>query len=342
MILLIFRGLGNFVDSYNTQIHTLPASLTYVTTKINIMARLIFVITISFFTLNSCENMKSYKYVEIVDEESLLGGSGRKEKEAEIIKSSSDTSAYLDAFQRFCVSVKVNKDMQTSMGKTYSTPKDFKLYDSKGKEISSIDFPNKEIREKEIQLRIFSLKNSIQESIDKNKKEVQESYLKTSTIDSAKVKLLEKSFQIKTDEFSNDNKKWYRPKSAPTYANANGIYCYFQTENGIPSNLRFRLQYYSDDWLFFSRVQFSIDGKAFEYIPLDTETDSGNGGYIWEWFDESVSESDKELINALANAKSAKMKLIGRQYFDVKTISQSQINGIKQTLELYKAMGGQF
>lgn len=301
---------------------------------------LIFIFSLLAFT--SCENKKSYEYVEVINEESFFGGTDLKEKEAEIIKATNDSSAYLEAFQRFCISVKVNNDMKTSLGKTFSTPKNFKLYDDKGNDISSISFPNKYIREKEIQERIFALKNSIQESVDNNKKEVQESFSKTVTIDSAKVKQLEKSFRIKTDEFSNDNKKWYKPKSAPTYTNANGIYCYFQTENGMPSNLRFRLQYYNDDWLFFSRVQFSIDGKAYEYIPVNTETDSGNGGYIWEWFDESISESDKELIIALSNAKSAKMKLIGKQYYDTKTINQSQINAIKQTIDLYRAMGGQF
>lgn len=307
------------------------------------MTRQLLIIIITLLTLTACENKKSYKYVEIVDEESVFGGTDRKEKEAKIIKASSDSSAYLDAFQKFCISIKVNKDMQSSLGKTYSTPRDFKLYDEKDNEISSsISFPNKELREKEIQENIFALKNSLQESVDKSKKEQQETFAKTATIDSAKVKELEKLFRIKVDEFSNNNKKWYKPKSAPIYTNANGLYCYFQTENGMPSNLRFRLQYYNDDWLFFSRVQFAIDGKAYEYIPMDTETDSGNGGYIWEWFDESVSESDKDLINALANAKSAKMKLIGRQYYDTKTISQTQINAIKQTLELYKAMGGRY
>ncbi|MBW0164938.1 MAG: hypothetical protein HYI21_00025 [Sediminibacterium sp. Gen4] len=306
------------------------------------MNKQVFIIIFSLFIFTACENKKNYKYVEIVDEESLLGSIDRKEKDAQIINEQSDSSAYLAAFQKFCISIKVNRDMQTSIGKVYSTPKDFKLYDDKGNEISNMSFANKDVREKEIQERIFSLRNSIQESIDKNKKEKQESFSKSVNIDSAKVKQLEKLFRIKKDEFSNENKKWYKPKSAPIYTNANGIYCYFQTENGMPSNLRFRLQYYNDDWLFFSRIQFSIDGKAYEYVPLNTETDSGDGGYIWEWFDESVSESDKELINALANAKSAKMKLIGRQYYDTRTISPSQLNGIKQTLELYKALGGRF
>ena len=87
---------------------------------------------------------------------------------------------------------------------------------------------------------------------------------------------------------------------------------------------------------------FAIDGKAFEYIPSDTETDSGEGGKIWEWFDQVLSKDDKPLIEALANAKSAKMKIIGRQYYDEKTVTSEQIAAIKHTLEFYRAMGGQF
>ena len=36
------------------------------------------------------------------------------------------------------------------------------------------------------------------------------------------------------------------------------------------------------------------------------------------------------------------MKLIGRQYHDTKIISQSQLSAIRNTLELYNAMGGGF
>ena len=91
--------------------------------------------------------------------------------------------------------------------------------------------------------------------------------------------------------------------------------------------------------MFIQKVQFSLDGKAYEYIPSKTETDNGDGE-IWEWFDESVNASDKDLLMALSIAKKAKMKLIGRQYFEVKPITQDQILNIKRTIELYKAMGG--
>jgi hypothetical protein len=107
------------------------------------------------------------------------------------------------------------------------------------------------------------------------------------------------------------------------------------------SNFRLRIQYYSDDWLFIRKYQFSIDNKAYEFIPNNVETDSGNGGYIWEWCDENIhSNNDIELIKALSNAKTAKIKFIGRQYHDIKTISQKQIKGIKDAVNLYLAMGG--
>jgi hypothetical protein len=47
---------------------------------------------------------------------------------------------------------------------------------------------------------------------------------------------------------------------------------------------------------------------------MDAQTDNGHG-YIWEWSDEAIGETDKPLIIALANAKSTKMKLIDRRFF---------------------------
>jgi hypothetical protein len=274
------------------------------------MIRYFFAILALAFVLYSCDKEKTYKYVEVVQEESILGGVETKEKEAKPIKAADDTSAYLEAYQNFCISLKINKDMQISLGKTYSIPKSFKLYNDKGVDISNlVFFIDKDKREKEIEERIFSMRNTIQESVDNSRKENTETFKQTASIDSSKIKELLNSFRQKKDEYSNDNRIWYQPKSSPLYTNANGIYCYFSTENGVPNNLRFRLQYYADDWLFFKVVHFSIDGKAYEYIPMKTETDNGDG-YIWEWFDESLGETDRDLINALANAKGAKMKLV--------------------------------
>ena len=290
--------------------------------------------------LSSCD--KSYKYVETVQEVSILGGTDTKDSKEKIIKAPNDSTAYLEAYKKFCISSKVSKDMKQSLGETFSTPLSFKLYNDKEEDITNTTlFVSRVKQEKEIEKQIFSMDNSIQRSVDENKKEETENFKKTVKIDSTKIKKLEKYFRKRKDEFSKTGKTWYEPKSAPTYVNKNALYCYFQTENGMPSNLRFRLQYYSDEWLFIEKVQFSIQGKAYEYMPSKTETDNGDGN-IWEWFDESVTASDKDLLTALSNVKKAKMKLLGRQYFEIKPITQDQILNIKRTIELYNAMGGKF
>ncbi len=54
----------------------------------------------------------------------------------------------------------------------------------------------------------------------------------------------------------------------------------------------------------FANINFLLTIKAYEFIPNNVETDSGNGGYIWEWCDENIhSNNDIELIKALSNAK---------------------------------------
>lgn len=302
-----------------------------------------FVLLLTMILFESCEHKKSYKYIEVISDESVFGGVEIKEKEPKTIMAISDSVAYLEAYQSFCISQKVNNDMKEAMGKVYSVPLKFKLIDKAGNDITnSVNFENKEKLEKEIEERIFSRSNSIKESIDRSKEEKIESFKRNAKIDSLKINELKPYFTEKKDEFDPNELIWHKPKSAPKYTNMNGIYCYFQSNKGMPSNLRFRIQYHADKWLFFSKVQFSIDGKAYEYVPENTERDSGYGGKIWEWFDEQIRESDKELINALSNAKSAKIRFIGKQYHDIKEISNNQLNDIKRTIELYQAMGGNF
>ncbi len=295
--------------------------------------------------LAACQQLKpdkTYQYIEIVEEEGFFGSKSEKDKEMVELKAPNDSTAYLEAFKKFCISMKVSQEMAAALGKVYSTPVHFKLLNDAGEDIAgTVTFPRKELREAEIAEHIFSMDTGIKESIGRAVEGARAEALQEAKIDSAKVKELEKLFSMKKDEFSNNNVVWYEPKSAPKYVNRNGIYCYFQTENGRARNLRFKVQYYADDWLFFDRIQFSIDDKAYEYIPSKVDTDHGNGK-IWEWCDEQLTIGDKEFIYALSQARSAKMKLIGRQYYDIKKVSLDQILNIKRTLELYNALGGNY
>lgn len=164
---------------------------------------------------------------------------------------------------------------------------------------------------------------------------------KVEKLKSIDVKKLKTHFKTKKDEFSNNNVVWYYPKTAPNFTNQNGVYLYFMTENGVATNLRFVVQYTSDDWLFIQNIKFSINGVAYTYIPDKVERDNGNGGQIWEWFDESANPN-KSLLKALISAKNAKMKLVGSQYYKEKTITQEQLKSFRETYDLYLGLGGDF
>lgn len=281
-----------------------------------------------------CGCQKKYQYVEEVIERSVLTGIHESENEPEEIKALNDTMAYIAAYRKFCISQSVyNKMVDEGFGEYLDIPLGFKLYNPEGKDISNIYFFTKAEKEKEIASLLLDIKDE--------RVSVNESTSPAPRVDSACIKDLLPFFRIKKDEFDPHGATWYEPKSAPQYTNRNGIYLYFKTTDGVPGPLRFRVQYFADDWLFFKKVQFSIDSSAYEYIPFSTETDNG-GGDIWEWFDESLSSRDKELIYALSEAKSAKMKFIGRQYYGIRTISKQQIIDIKRSLDLYKAMGGSY
>ncbi len=200
--------------------------------------------------ISACEQSKNYEYVELGLKESIFGGIEQDEKDAVVIKAKNDSIAYLEAYQKFCISEKVAQDMQEALGSSSTKPTDFKLIDEQGNNIALlINFDGIDSLKNDVRNRIFEMKNSLKETVDNNKEKEIETFKNTVQIDSAKIKELEKFFNSKKDEFDPNALVWQKPKSAPTYTNQNGIYCYFQTNNGMPSNLRLRMQYHADDWL---------------------------------------------------------------------------------------------
>lgn len=191
---------------------------------------------------------------------------------------------------------------------------------------------------------IAKRKQFVEDSIAERKMFVEDSIARAKNAEI--IKTHKSLFIEKKDEFSNTI--WVEPKDAPKYRNRNGVYCYFKLENGVASNFRFVYQYYADDWLFIKNMIFNIDGENNITIVPKMETDCGNGGMIWEWCDEFVSSKDnyngidEELIKNIANAKSVKIKMNGKQYYDTRTLTAKQIKSIKDSYEYYVALGGKF
>lgn len=291
--------------------------------------------------LVSCGSEKKYNYIEIVEEKELFGRDTKiEEKEVIVIRAESDSAAYVKAYEKFCSSGWSAKETAKKLGiEPSSRPLRFKLKNEDGLDIAqTVSFSNKESLEEEISGRIKAI---VLDALDGLNLSKNSDFEQKTEIDSLKIAELKKYFKIKSDEFDPNKHNSYLPKNAPSYVNRNGIYCYFFERGGYSNNLRLRIQYHSDNWLFIEKVKFSIDGEAFELIPQKTDRDSGNGGKIWEWIDIPVDGSTIDMISALSTAKSAKMKLSGRQYNKVKNISKQQITDISRVVEMFYAMGGQ-
>lgn len=152
----------------------------------------------------------------------------------------------------------------------------------------------------------------------------------------AKKRLVE--LRAKKDEF--ESITYYQDKSSPKFVNQNGIFLYFTVnKEGQASNLRFRIQYYSTDWLFVEKVVFLIDGETFEYASGVWERD--NSSEIWEYNDSRVDLDSYLLIDRLILSKDVKVRFIGRQYHKDMAFSNTQRSAMKRVLEIYQGISGE-
>jgi len=291
------------------------------------------IIILSFLVLlNSCDSITKKKYTLLLHskQKGILGIGMDYKTDSTISDYESDSAAYFYGKLRYEIGVAFDKELrygkETYDFEVLNEQRENIIYNLNAESIAEMDKRAIEAAKKSGK----ELKTNLNKS-NENQKVI---------VETPQIIELKKKFRIKKDEFDENNIVWYQPKSSPIYRNSNGFYCYFGTKNGSPYVLRIVHQYSSDDWLFIQSYKFSIDGKAYSYTPSDMKTDNDNG--IWEWSDEVVDSEIKEILTALINCKSAKIRLEGRQYYDTKTITTSQIKSIKETIELYKLIGGEF
>lgn len=153
--------------------------------------------------------------------------------------------------------------------------------------------------------------------------------------------VMRKEYTFKKDEFDEYGRTWVHSHAEPRFRNKNAFYCYFQiNDDKSVSNFRFVMQYEDDDWLFIENCVFNVDGENIRFVPSKMERD--NDSRIWEWFDEQITSNNVNLIRKIANAKTVKVKLNGKQYYDTRTIKSKEISSIKKTLYYYEELGGIF
>lgn len=99
-----------------------------------------FILAVVIVSLSSC--IRPYKYVEETEKLSMFGGTETEYKDAETIWSSNDSIAYMEAFKKFCISLKVNEDLTEKFAERglpmLQRPVDFELLDFTGEKVSPI------------------------------------------------------------------------------------------------------------------------------------------------------------------------------------------------------------
>lgn len=105
--------------------------------------------------ISSCT--RRYKYVEIIREHQIFGGARIATKEEITIRAKSDTAAYLEAYEKFCISKVVYFGMKERYGmpELLDYPIGFKLYNSKGIDISDIRFISKSEQQQIIEEKVM-------------------------------------------------------------------------------------------------------------------------------------------------------------------------------------------
>lgn len=141
------------------------------------------------------------------------------------------------------------------------------------------------------------------------------------------------TYRKKVDSFSGTT--WYYDQSSPQYVNSRtAFYVYLgHDENGY-SWMRMVIQYKADDWLFIKNSEFNIDGEHLTYyctMKRDNDT------RIWEWCDETVEQTELDLLKAVANSHSTTIRFHGSQYYHDYTVTSSEKRAIKNILKLYDA-----
>ena len=169
----------------------------------------------------------------------------------------------------------------------------------------------------------YSKIDSIRSVIEKQKEEA------INTINKEETTLKSYIYEDK-DDFQKIN--WIQPRSEKGKFR-NTIYSYFGiNDNSIINNPRLVIRYLGDDWLFWDKVVFLIDGETYNYFPANAPK-RDNNSKVWETSDEAITESLLNILEIAFKAKSVKYRLVGNNKVKDFTLSKTKIKSIQNILQ---------
>lgn len=118
---------------------------------------------------------------------------------------------------------------------------------------------------------------------------------------------------------------------------SNGFYPYIG-KDADSLWMRLVVRFSDSDWLFFDRMVIVADGIRVGFSGLKPQRDVGDG-YVSEWLDGPVSKREYALLEAVAVAKNASLRLEGPNFQKDREISPREKAAIINVVMAYRALG---
>ena len=149
---------------------------------------------------------------------------------------------------------------------------------------------------------------------------------------------------MKLDEDRVRNLKFYYPQGWRHYSDgwAADIKSFVLPYIGIQGDdvwLRMVCNYTDDDWVFFKKITFSVDGKNYyKFFSYNDVVRDNEAGDVWEYVDIEVEDNEINILSAIANSTETIVRFEGDNYYRDVTISDTDKKGIADALLVYQLL----
>ena len=104
----------------------------------------------------------------------------------------------------------------------------------------------------------------------------------------------------------------------------------------VSVNLRLRIHYWADSWLFINRYRFKLDNDSvLSIVPEKVKREVLDGGRISEVGDIILGGEDLNNVRSIVNSKTVKMRLDGGEHYDERNLRRAELVAAKHILDVY-------
>jgi hypothetical protein len=129
----------------------------------------------------------------------------------------------------------------------------------------------------------------------------------------------------------------FKPEDPATHSTYLAPYFGVKDGDGTPTDLRLRVQYHGDDWLFANAITIRADSAVLK-LPSLLFKSGYSSRSVWEWTD--VPMPDYAMLRSIADAERVVVRFHGQQYVHDWVFPAAQQAIMRDVLEEWTARVG--